>query len=287
MTNPYSDDRADNPFPYYEDKPLPKAMVNWSIEKQSDIPDEEPATQEPRTPFLMSLYHSWSGKYFTLKVRRNTCELYKVDKQESVLSISRKDANIRIDVRKSLLVFHDENDKEYKLQYNTGNMAELQYARLMAWREQRFENSDPVAAYLFIHDMVVRNITHYMADKFVLLSLVVVAVQILFLLVAFAPMYDNGTQKGYALAAAFFAPVTACVLGLTAALKSGRRWAMILVVWSVLIPMTILLLLCIISPPLLFLLAILLGFPFLIVSKYYACSLQLRQLKTDNAEIFM
>ena len=151
MTDPYSDDRnANNPFAYYEeDTSLP----------DRDYDAEPPADREPRTPFsltLQSLRHfQLTTQYYRLIVLQDRCELMLKDIPTGFV-VLRDDAADSIWIKGSKIVITDESGRKHRFSSEGGLFTDPSAARLVLWAASD-RPTDPMAAYHAVQEILVKD----------------------------------------------------------------------------------------------------------------------------------
>ena len=150
MTDPYSDDRAGNPFAYYEEEDLAPVPA---------IDEEPPANMEPRTPFSLMLRRIQSfqmaNNVYRLFVLQDRCEVT-IDGRASDIMVMRCDAPECVRVRGKIITLTTETRKRFHFAHELDDLASLKRARLQFWSRNE-PATDSMAAYHAVREILVKN----------------------------------------------------------------------------------------------------------------------------------
>ena len=185
MTDPYSDDRANNPFAYYEEEDL------------APVPaiDEEPAANmEPRTPFSLTMRRirsfQMANNIYRLIVLQDRCEVT-IDGRASDIMVMRCDAPECVRIRGKKITLITETRKRYHFIHEMDDLATLKRARLQFWSRNE-PATDPMAAYHAVQEIRIKD---FFQGFFRSLLYMIIAVVFAFLVFGSASYVDRHTGE--------------------------------------------------------------------------------------------
>ena len=171
MTDPYSDDRADNPFAYYEEEDIAPVPA---------VDEEPPANMEPRTPFSLTMRRirsfQMANNIYRLIVLQDRCEVT-IDGRASDIMVMRYDAPECMRVRGKIITLITETRKRFHFAHELDDLATLKRARLALWSRNE-TTTDPMVAFAAVREILIDNFCRWLFRYF---FCVIIFVAIVFL----------------------------------------------------------------------------------------------------------